>query len=86
MRLLEGATRLEGRVEICDNGEWGTVCDNGWGKSDAVVVCRQLGFSVAGKIIKCLWLFYHEYTSLLFSYNSNFECPVWPRDWHNSSE
>ena len=51
MRLVEGATRLEGRVEICSNNAWGTVCDNGWGETDARVVCRQLDFSVAGIFI-----------------------------------
>ena len=48
VRLLEGSSSLEGRVEVCKNGAWGTVCDDGWGKTDATVVCRQLGLSVAG--------------------------------------
>ncbi len=45
VRLSGGTTDLEGRVEFCANGVWGTVCDDNWGTSDASVVCRQLGYS-----------------------------------------
>ena len=35
----------EGRLEIFYRGEWGTICDDGWGISDTQVACRNLGFT-----------------------------------------
>ena len=44
----------EGRVEICVNNVWGTICKNGWDALDAKVVCRQLNLSTDCEYrIKC---------------------------------
>ena len=42
IRLVGGSHPLEGRVEVCINRAWGTICDNGFSTEDATVVCNQL--------------------------------------------
>ena len=45
LRLVGGSSDLNGRVEICYNEAWGTICDNQFDSADSSVVCAQLGFS-----------------------------------------
>ena len=51
VRLEDGPNVREGRVEICINNAWGTVCNDQFGIEDAVVTCTQMKFSDEGKLI-----------------------------------
>lgn len=59
IRLIDGASSSEGRVEICHGNSWGTICDSPsshtWATDEAVVVCRQLDLPYTGTIV-CCWI------------------------------
>ena len=61
---LQGGTATSGRVEICYNHAWGTVCDDLWDVTDAQVACRQLGI---GGLFVCLFICLQLLVSLFAS-------------------
>ena len=59
VRLVDGSDQYEGRVEVCINDQWGTVCDISWGTSDATTVCKQLGYAYTSSMLDTSSLLEH---------------------------
>lgn len=89
---------FEGRVEVCGNNTFASVCDDRWDVLEARVVCRQLNSTSAGKNYvlsykfgECqIWLsFVSKYQCLLFfRYFASKEILVslWRRFWEHPLE
>ena len=45
IRLQGGNYSNQGRVEVYCNGQWGTICDDGFGSTNANTICKQLGYT-----------------------------------------
>ena len=54
IRLRDSTGSMNGRVEVCLNGDWGTVCHDRWSTVDSNIACRQLGFSNSGIFPLCV--------------------------------
>lgn len=50
VRLVNGTNPLEGRVELCVNNAWGTICDSEFSEDLADIICNQTGFKYNGRI------------------------------------
>ncbi len=51
VRLADGPSSREGRVDICVDGIWFTPCQDSWGIEETRVVCRELGFCQQGGML-----------------------------------
>ena len=47
VRLINGKSNAEGRVEVLVDGVWRRVCAQNWELNDGHVVCRTMGYSHA---------------------------------------
>ena len=61
MRIAGGSYNNVGRIDLCVNRTWGTVCSNSFDSKDASVVCRQLGYSSYGKLLQIFHPFCFNY-------------------------
>ena len=64
IRLVGGSYDNEGRVEVCADNAWGTVCGDRWDDEDSSVVCAQLGYSSTGKKKQQHFFKPHDMTNL----------------------
>ena len=48
LRLSEGETEWEGRVEVCLGQRWGTIGNDGWTEVNSYVICNALGYDFTG--------------------------------------
>ena len=58
IQLVGGDTPLKGRLEVCINNAWGTVCNNQFGNHDSATACHQLGFERTGQLTCSIILLY----------------------------
>ena len=63
MRLVNSSIALEGRVEVCHDGLWGSIC--GGGLTEGYVICRILGYDTGMYMCSCIDL--HSYKLIMIT-------------------
>ena len=67
MRLTSGSGNMTGRVELCLEGKWGTVCNDTFNANAARVVCKQLWPSTIGNLVHFTYRLSHTHLPCLYT-------------------
>ena len=57
-----GTSSSAGRLEVYYSGQWGTVCDDGFGANEARAACRHLGYTTYSRYGRATSLGYKVFT------------------------
>lgn len=83
VRLMGISSSMEGRVEVCYDGVWGSVCTRAWSAADVSVTCRQLGYTDSGIYNEAV--INHAYQSVFTIFFFRSYCRlvwfIWTRKW-----
>ena len=74
MRLTGGVSNFNGHVEVCSGGEWGGVCMENFGSSQAMAVCSSLGFDTTGIITTLGQIFQQSVDRMQATYSLTSSC------------
>ena len=72
IRLADGIIDQEGRVEVCHDGVWSSICDSGWDRTDAYIICQQLGYAETGNFtmtVHCSLVYFIRWMLLWHSFH-----------------
>lgn len=71
--MVDGRNEYEGRVEVCQEGQWGLVCDDNWlPDTSGLVVCKQVGINATGSYISTISYFHS--TRRKRNFNNKLSC------------
>ena len=77
---LRGRGSFGGRIEICVDLTWTTICNKVWDNRDASVACRQLGFSPYGTF----WIYIESCIMASYWWIHRGLCCIWWVYWRTA--